>query len=90
MTDDDIDIPEPGRKIVLEPTPPGMWLALLGGAVAVLAPLLGFVVGGALGVGESERALDPMVLSLFTGIVLGGVVLWLGRTAAAEAGKPAE
>lgn len=68
-------IDESGRPVVLEPTPPGMWQALLGLAVAVLAPLFGFLVGGMVGVGESGDSVDPMFLSLFTGIVIGGIAL---------------
>ncbi|MCV7150464.1 hypothetical protein [Mycolicibacterium pyrenivorans] len=73
MTSNEIDVPEPGRRVVLESTPPGLWLALLGGALAVLAPLLGFLVGSVFGVGETTDSVDPMFLSLFIGIVVGGV-----------------
>nr|WP_228768670.1 hypothetical protein [Mycolicibacterium malmesburyense]CRL68148.1 hypothetical protein CPGR_00752 [Mycolicibacterium malmesburyense] len=62
-----------GRPVVLEPTPPGMWRALLGAAVAMLAPLFGFLVGGIFGAGMVGESVDPMFLSLFTGIVIGGV-----------------
>jgi hypothetical protein len=62
-----------GRPVVLEPTPPGMWRVLLGGAVAVLAPMLGFLVGSIFGAGTIGDSIDPMFLSLFTGIVIGGV-----------------
>ena len=71
--DDDVDAAGVGRPVVLEPTPPGMWRALLGTAVAVLAPLLGFLVGGAFGAGTIGDSVDPMFLSLFVGIVIGGV-----------------
>ena len=67
------DAPEAGRPVVLEPTPPGLWRALLGTAVAVLAPLFGFLVGGVFGAGMTGEPVDPMFLSLFTGIVIGGV-----------------
>jgi hypothetical protein len=73
MTSNDIDMPEPGRRVVLEDTPPGLWRALLGGCLAVLAPLLGFLVGGVFGVGETTDAVDPMFLSLFIGIIIGGI-----------------
>ncbi len=72
-------VPEPGgvadegRPVVLEPTPPGLWRALLGTAVAVLAPLFGFLVGGMFGAGMVGESVDPMFLSLFTGIVIGGI-----------------
>lgn len=70
---DDEAAPEPGRRVVLEPTPPGTWRALLGLGVAVLAPLFGFLVGGAFGAGEPGDEVDPMFLSLFIGIVIGGI-----------------
>ncbi len=71
--DDDVDAPEVGRPVVLEPTPPGMWRALLGMAVAVLAPMLGFLVGGVFGAGTIGESVDPMFISLFVGIVIGGI-----------------
>ncbi|MGV0579231.1 hypothetical protein ABQF17_07510 [Mycolicibacterium elephantis] len=64
-----------GRPVVLEPTPPGMWPTLLGLAVAVLAPLFGFLVGGMFGPGTIGDTVDPMFLSLFAGIVIGGIGL---------------
>jgi hypothetical protein len=72
---DDVDAPEVGRPVVLEPTPPGMWRALLGMAVAVLAPMLGFLVGGVFGAGTIGESVDPMFISLFVGIVIGGIGL---------------
>ena len=69
---DEFGAAEPGRPVVLEPTPPGMWRALLGMAVAVLAPLLGFLVGGIFGSRTVGDSIDPMVLSLFIGIIIGG------------------
>ncbi|MDX1883251.1 hypothetical protein [Mycolicibacterium sp. 120270] len=71
--DEDLAGPGVGRPVVLEPTPPGMWRALLGAAVAVLAPLLGFLVGGAFGAGAIGESVDPMFISLFIGIVIGGI-----------------
>ena len=70
---DEFGAAEPGRPVVLEPTPPGMWRALLGMAVAVLAPLLGFLVGGIFGAGTVGDSIDPMFLSLFIGIIIGGI-----------------
>jgi hypothetical protein len=72
---DDVDAPEVGRPVVLEPTPPGMWRALLGMAVAVLAPMLGFLVGSVFGAGTIGESVDPMFISLFVGIVIGGIGL---------------
>ena len=62
----------PGRPVVLTPTPPGLWMVLLGLAVGALAPLFGFLIGGALGSAE-EAANDPMFIALFAGILVGGV-----------------
>ncbi len=81
---DEFGAAEPGRPVVLEPTPPGMWRALLGMAVAVLAPLLGFLVGGILGVGTVGDSIDPMVLSLFIGIIIGGVGLLVALSGGAR------
>ena len=69
----EVDAPEPGRPVVLEPNPPGMWRTLVGLAVAVLAPLFGFLVGGTFGAGTVGDSIDPMFLSLFIGIVVGGI-----------------
>jgi ribose/xylose/arabinose/galactoside ABC-type transport system permease subunit len=81
---DEFGAAEPGRPVVLEPTPPGMWRALLGMAVAVLAPLLGFLVGGILGVGTVGDSIDPMVLSLFIGIIIGGIGLLVALSGGAR------
>ncbi|HEU5455336.1 MAG TPA: hypothetical protein VFU85_06590 [Nocardioides sp.] len=58
---------EAGRTVRLTPVPRGFWLVVLGGAVAVLAPLFGFLIAGvglaaaALGVRRivSDRAQAP-------------------------------
>jgi len=81
---DEFGAAEPGRPVILEPTPPGMWRALLGMAVAVLAPLLGFLVGGILGVGTVGDSIDPMVLSLFIGIIIGGIGLLVALSGGAR------
>ncbi|ULE35488.1 hypothetical protein K3G64_04870 [Mycobacterium sp. IDR2000157661] len=59
--------------MVLEPNPPGLWRALLGSAVAALGPLFGFLIGGTFGAGTTGDSIDPMFLSLFVGILVGGV-----------------
>jgi hypothetical protein len=71
--DEDLGGPGVGRPVVLEPTPPGMWRALLGTAVAVLAPLFGLLVGGVFGAGTIGDSIDPMFIALFVGILIGGV-----------------
>jgi hypothetical protein len=60
---DDVDYPEAGRPVVLEPPPPGMWRGAAGMAVAVLAPLPGFLVGGVLGAGTMGESVDPMFIA---------------------------
>jgi hypothetical protein len=75
-----VDSPlQPGRPVVLVPTPPGFWPLLLGVAVAALAPLFGFLWGGTLGPGSGDTDFNPIYLGLFFGIVVGalGVVLAL-------------
>lgn len=61
-----------GRPVRLEPTPAGLWRVLLGVGVAALAPLFGFLIGGAMG-SARPGANDPMVVALFLGIVVGGI-----------------
>lgn len=63
----------PGRPVRLVPTPPGFWMTLLGMGTAVLAPLLGFLVGSASGAPEGDPLLSPLYWGLFTGVVVGGV-----------------
>lgn len=70
---DEDTIPPPGRRVVLEPTPPGLWTLILGFSMAVLAPLFGFLVGSAIGTGNDGDNLNPIYLALFVGVVLGGI-----------------
>ena len=76
------DIPPPGRPVLLESTPPGFWALILGGSVMVLAPLFGFLIGTANGPGDGDALLNPIYLSLFIGVVVGGcggfIALWGG------------
>ncbi|OBI82176.1 hypothetical protein [Mycobacterium sp. E740] len=73
-----------GRPVLLEPTPPGFWRALLGVAVGVLAPLFGFLIGGMIGAGAVGNKVDPMALSLFTGIAIGGIGLLVALSGGAR------
>jgi hypothetical protein len=66
---------EAGRVVRLTPVPRGFWLVLLGGAVAVLAPLFGFLVGTELGVDDEIIGTSPMFLFLFLGFLLAGAGL---------------
>lgn len=63
----------PGRQIVLTPTPPGLWLIIGGGVIAALGPLFGFLIGTMIGSTTDSDDLDPIYLSLFGGLVVGGV-----------------
>jgi len=93
-TPDSLPLPQPGRPIELVPTPRGTWLLLLGGGLALLGPLFGFLIGSAMGAGEGGSDLSPIQLSLFLGVIagglgilmamLGGRRLYLDRRAAAE------
>lgn len=68
-----------GRPVVLVPTPPGLWMVLLGVFVATLSPLFGFLWGGTFGLGEEGQALSPIYIGLFLGVLVGalGVVVAL-------------
>ncbi|MDI2099530.1 hypothetical protein [Ruicaihuangia caeni] len=73
---DDTALP-PGRPIRLAPLPPGLWGLLLGAGVALLAPLMGFLIGSIIGPGDTQAAINPMFLALFAGIVIGaGGAIW--------------
>lgn len=63
----------PGRDIVLKPLPPGLWWVILGAVTAALGPLGGFLVGSIIGVGDPNAEVNPMFISLFVGILVGGV-----------------
>lgn len=64
---------EPGRDIVLQPLPPGLWSIILGAVVAALGPLGGFLMGSIIGVGDPDAQVNPMFLALLIGILIGGV-----------------
>ena len=68
-------VTEAGRTVQLTPVPRGFWLVVLGGAVAVLAPLFGFLVGTELGVDDEIIGTSPMFLFLFLGFLIAGVGL---------------
>lgn len=71
VSHDDDAMPAPGRPVVLEPTAPGLWLTVVGGVVALLAPLFGFLIGSAMGAGDGSTV-SPVYLGLFGGVVIGG------------------
>lgn len=73
MTDDTAASAPPGRPVRLVPTPPGFWMALLGGGLAALAPLFGFLAGSMAGAPEGDVMLSPLYWGLFGGVLLGGV-----------------
>lgn len=64
----------PGRDIELVPSPPGSHVLMLGLCLAALGPLGGFLVGSMIGA-DSTSAVSPLFLSLFIGIVIGGIGL---------------
>ncbi len=64
--------PPPGRPVVLEAAPRGLWPTLIGAVLALLAPMFGFLVGTSLGPGSGGTAISPIHLGLFLGVVLGG------------------
>jgi uncharacterized protein YcfJ len=61
-----------GRRVVLEPMPPGWWLVIGGTVLAALGPLFGFLVGAMIGAGDGD-GLDPIQAWLLGGFLLGGV-----------------
>ncbi|MDO5739365.1 MAG: hypothetical protein Q4P07_04365 [Ornithinimicrobium sp.] len=62
-----------GRPVVLVPTPPGLWMVLLGVFVATLSPLFGFLWGGTFGTGEEGQTLSPIYIGLFLGVLVGAL-----------------
>jgi hypothetical protein len=64
--------PTPGRRVVLEPMPPGWWMVIGGTVLAALAPLFGFLIGSMVGEGDGE-GLDPIQVWLLVGFLVGGV-----------------
>ncbi|MGA4670358.1 hypothetical protein ACPCG0_11290 [Propionibacteriaceae bacterium Y1923] len=66
-------LPKPGRPVVLEPLAPGVWTLILGAALAVLAPLFGFLIGTTYGPGDGSRAINPIELGLIAGVIVGGI-----------------
>lgn len=65
------EAPAPGRPVVLEATPPGLWQTLIGAMIAALAPMFGFLIGSSMGLGDGD-GLSPLHLGLFGGVVIGG------------------
>ncbi len=64
--------PPPGRPVVLESAPRGLWPTLIGAVMALLAPLFGFLIGSSYGPGSGGTAISPLQLGLFLGVILGG------------------
>lgn len=64
--------PQPGRPVILESAPPGLWTTVIGVGIAVLAPLFGFLIGTAIGPGDGGPGLSPIQIGLFLGVVVGG------------------
>ncbi len=79
---DDTPAP-PGRRVRLEPTPPGFWRLLLGSVLALLAPFFGILIGSTLGAPDSDSRMDP----LYWGFFIGGLIGVLGLVAAGLGGR---
>jgi hypothetical protein len=72
-TDPELTTSLPGRKVILTPVPPGIWLIIGGSVVAALGPLFGFLIGSMLGSTTDTSDLSPIYLFLFGGIAVGGL-----------------
>ncbi|MDN5795149.1 MAG: hypothetical protein L0H79_05285 [Intrasporangium sp.] len=55
-----------------QPLRPGFWLTVLGGFVAVLAPLIGFLGGSISGAGNDPTG-RQLAIWLLVGLVIGGL-----------------
>ena len=53
--------------------PPGTPAIIIGGAVAIFAPLTGFLGGTIVGSSDTVGELDPLFLWLFVGMIIGGI-----------------
>lgn len=53
--------------------PPGIAAIIIGGAVALFAPLTGFLGGTIVGSSGAVGELDPLFLWLFVGMIIGGI-----------------
>lgn len=83
MKDAANDSAPPGRPVVLVPTPPGFWMAVIGVCMAAISPLFGFLVGTILGTPAGDQVFGPAFLGLFIGIGFGA----LGVVAAIVGGR---
>ncbi|GAA4282572.1 hypothetical protein GCM10022261_01030 [Brevibacterium daeguense] len=71
---DDTPAP-PGRRVRLEPTPPGFWRLLLGSVLALLAPFFGILIGSTLGSPDADSRMEPLYWGFFIGGLIGVVGL---------------
>lgn len=53
--------------------PPGTAAIIFGGALAIFAPLTGFLGGTIVGSSGAVGELDPLFLWLFVGMIVGGI-----------------
>ena len=53
--------------------PPGTAAIIIGGALAIFAPLAGFLGGTIVGSSGTVGELDPLFLWLFVGMIVGGI-----------------
>lgn len=66
---------EPGRRVRLEPTPPGFWRILIGLAIALLAPFFGILAGSGMGVDADAERMSPLYWGFFLGGLIGAAAL---------------
>lgn len=65
---------ETGRPIRLTPVKPGVWWIILGGVIAALGPMFGFLFGTMSdSSAENQGDVSPIFLYLMIGILVGGV-----------------
>ncbi len=63
-----------GRRIVLDPVPPGFWAIVGGALVMALGPMFGLLAGSMIGFGDDGSS-DALFLLLIIGILVGGIGL---------------
>lgn len=66
-------MPGTGRPVVLVPAPGGLWWILLGGMLAILAPMFGFLIGTMVGENAAGSSFTPVYMGLFIGVLIGSV-----------------
>jgi uncharacterized membrane protein len=65
--------PRPGNDVEEPINLLGMWQVILGAAVAVLAPLAGFLGGTMAGSQDPDERVDALLAWMVGGIIVGGI-----------------